>query len=255
MKEGIVRSTELVMTLVSSYLASITFIQTTLYASAISWVRMRIAEELIPFLNHLDLLIIAASIALSVILWRRGTEASFARIFMMNMFLYFPAVLDFSIFNWVALIFGLVPRGELSTMWVFSVGLILQVTYLWLRHTIRIRFTREELQKRGALEEDLDKITGGQMWYLGTLSSGASLISILIYLAIPYIQSLLMGRIHEIPNPHIVIGILSALLLSGTLIFYLRGSSIENREKSGATSITKGERGASQNGGNQNDQK
>lgn len=238
-KESIVRSTELVISLVSSYLASITLIQTTLYATALSWVRDRIAEELIPFLNQLDLLIIASSIVLCVLLWKRGTEVSFDRLFMMNMFLFFPAVLDFSSFNWVALIFGLVPLGELSAMWVFGVGILLQVTYLWLRHTIRIRFTREELEERGAREEDLDRITGGQMWYLGVISSGASLTSVLIYLAIPHLQRWIIRRVYEIPYPHILIGLVSALLLSGTLIFYLHGSSIKNQESDDSNTTEK----------------
>jgi hypothetical protein len=225
MRKSVLRTTEIVIILISSYMASITFIKTTLYNHAVTWIGERIFKESPPFMNYLDIVIIVASLSLCAYYWKKGEELSYARIFSINMLLFFPAILDFSYFNWIGLIFGLVPNPEVPPIWVFGVGLLLQMTYIWLRYTLRFRFTREELSKRGATEEDIDSVTGGQVKYLSIIALAAGISSCLIYLSVPYIQRYITRLTTVLPYPHITIGIITAILLSVSTIYYLRGSS------------------------------
>jgi hypothetical protein len=223
MRESVLRTTEIVIILISCYMASITFIKTTLYNHAVTWIGERIFKESPPFMNYLDIVIIAASLSLCAYYWKKGEELSYARIFSINMLLFFPAILDFSYFNWIGLIFGLVPNPEVPSIWVFGVGLLVQMTYIWLRCTLRFR------SKRGATEEDIDGVTGGQVKYLSIIALAAGISSCLIYLSVPYIQRYITSLTTILPYPHITIGIITAILLSVSTIYYLRGSS---RQKS-----------------------
>ncbi|MCK5670608.1 hypothetical protein KAI10_04445, partial [Candidatus Bathyarchaeota archaeon] len=166
MKESLLRTLEALVALTATYMAAVTMVQTTLYNKLLDKVSNYFGPPLDPYLPYINIGIIIAVLFLAFTFWRKGDEIWFGRLFSMNMLMFFPAVLDFSTFNWIGLIFNLTPIPGLSGLWVFGVGLLLQVTYLSLRYTVRFRYTRDELEGRGASMDDIDAVTRGQVGYL-----------------------------------------------------------------------------------------
>ena len=98
----------------------------------------------------------------------------------------------------------------------------MQVTYLMLRYTVRFRYMRDELEGRGANQEDIDSVTGGQFGYLMLLlviTTGASGI---VYFTIPLFTDFAADALSNIPVPHMVLGLLVVVVISSTLVYYLR---------------------------------
>jgi hypothetical protein len=139
------------------------------------------------------------------------------------MLMFFPSVLDFSTFNWINLILPYETITAVTIHWVFGVGLLLQATYLTLRYTVRFRGMREELEERGAEEDDIDEVSRGQMVYLGQLVAGTVVVSAGVYFGVPYVNRFLMGEAARLPYPHLVIGVVFTLLIAAGTILYLRG--------------------------------
>jgi hypothetical protein len=226
MKENSIRRIELGVAVVACYMAAVTMVQTTLYAKLVSMVKDSFIGELVgDYLAYMDVAVIVLAVLGVTVMWRRGGETYFGRIFMVNMLLFFPSVLDFSTFNWVGLILDLTPVPKVTALWVFAVGLILQVAYLTLRHTVRFREMREELLSRGAAVEDIDQVTGGQMGYLIMLVAGTAAITAVIYVVVPFISEAAKIPLGGIPVPHVVIGVVVVLCIASALILYLRSSS------------------------------
>ncbi|MGD2200127.1 MAG: hypothetical protein PVJ38_00670 [Candidatus Bathyarchaeota archaeon] len=241
--EAYIRTTELGVTLASTYIAAVTMVRTSLYAEVRPWV-MLVMGPLVSSLGGaqtpetgeavVDLLLLGMAMALSFLFWRRGDEAGFGRLFSLNMLMFFPSVLDVSTFNWINLIFPYDPTINISTLWIFGVGLLLQATYLTLRYTVRFRGLREELEGRGALEMDVDEVSKGQMIYLAQLVVGSSLACAGVYYGAPYVNRLLRGEIHGLPYPHIIVGVVCIFLIAAGIILYLRG------ERMGAIEVHEG---------------
>jgi hypothetical protein len=226
MRENVIRSIELGIALIASYMVSITLVQTTLFGVLIEKISERFAgTEIIPYLQYIDLIIISLAVILNVYMWSKESEVWFGRLFSFNMLMFFPAVLDFSTFNWISLILDYTPNPGVTALWVFAVGLVLQITYLLLRYTVRFRYLRKNLEVRGALQEDIDQVTGGQMNYLAALSILTAGLTTGIYLIIPYLNSYMAVISNILPNNHIVIGIIVVFWISAALILYLRVSS------------------------------
>jgi len=226
MKENSIRWIELGVAVVACYMAAVTMVQTTLYDKLVNMVKDSFVGELVgDYIAYMDVVVIVLAVLGVVVMWRRGGETYFGRIFMMNMLLFFPSVLDFSTFNWVGLILDLTPTPKVTALWVFAVGLILQVTYLTLRHTVRFREMREELLSRGAAAEDIDQVTGGQMGYLIMLAAGTAAVTAAIYLVVPFISEAAKSPLGGIPVPHVIIGVVVVLWIASALILYLRSSS------------------------------
>lgn len=229
--DAYIRGSEFVVALASTYMAAVTMVQTSLYWRA----RPYIAVILGPIASSLggaptgeggsalDLIIIGMALALSFTFWRRGDEAGFGRLFSLNMLMFFPSVLDFSTFNWINLILPYESITAVTVQWVFGVGLLLQATYLTLRYTVRFRGMREELEGRGADDDDVDEVSRGQMVYLGQLVVGTLAISGGVYFGVPYVNRFLMGEAIGLPYPHLIIGVVCTLLIAAGTILYLRG--------------------------------
>lgn len=225
MKENIIRSIELGIALAAGYMGAITALQTTLYAKILGKIEASfLGEFLKPYIPYFDIAVIIAVLFIVSNLWRRGDNENYAKIFSLNMLLFFSAVLDFSSFNWIGLIFNLTPQPKVSSTWVFAVGLLLQVTYLLLRYTVRFRYTREELQNRGATEEDIEQVSRGQMGYLTMLVLATMGLTAGIYFAVPFIGQALSQPLRGIPVPHVFIGFIVVMGISAALISYLRGA-------------------------------
>jgi hypothetical protein len=233
--DAYIRGSEFVVALASTYMAAVTMVQTGLYWKA----RPYIAVILGPIASSvggiptpeggspLDLIMIGMAIALSFTFWRRGDEAGFGRLFSLNMLMFFPAVLDESVFNWINLIIPYNTGTAISSEWIFSVGLLLQATYLTLRYTVRFREMRAELEERGAEENDVDEVSRGQMVYLGQLVAGTVAISAGVYFGYPYMSQLLNVEAAGLPYPQLIIGVVFTLLIATGTILYLRGGGTQ----------------------------
>jgi hypothetical protein len=229
--ESVIRGSEFVVALASTYMAVVTMVQTSLYWRA----RPYIAVVLGPIASSLggsptgeggstlDLIIIGMALALSFTFWRKGDESGFGRLFSLNMLMFFPSVLDFSQFNWINLILPYESITAVTVHWVFGVGLLLQATYLTLRYTVRFREMRKELEERGAEEDDIDEVSRGQMVYLGQLVAGTVAISVGVYFGYPSVSRFLDVEATGLPYPQLIIGVVFTLLIAAGTILYLRG--------------------------------
>jgi len=118
--ETFIRTAELGLTLASTYMAAVTLLQTSLYAKfkPLLLSLLAYAEPLLGRLHvdltFLDFALLALALFLALLFWRRGDEAGFGRLFSLNMLMFFPAVLDFSMFNWVSLILQYEPAPHIS---------------------------------------------------------------------------------------------------------------------------------------------
>ena len=195
------------MAIAASYMAAITMVQTTLYNKILEKISNSfIGPAIDPYMPYVNISIIILVLFVSFSFWRKGDEVWFGRIFTLNMLMFFPSVLDFSTFNWVGLIFDLTPTPGVTHLWVFGVGLLLQITYLMLRYTVRFRYVREELLARGAEMVDIDDITRGQVGYLVLLTASTLVLTAGIYLALPFFTKMAINPVEGLPAPHILIG-------------------------------------------------
>ncbi len=222
MKESLLRCIVALIALVATYMAAVTMVQTTLYNKLIDKVSNYFGPSLDPYLPYINIGLIIGVLFLAFTFWRKGDEIWFGRLFNMNMLMFFPAVLDFSTFNWIGLIFDMTPIPGLSGLWVFGVGLLLQVTYLSLRYTVRFRYTRDELEGRGATMEDIDAVTRGQVGYLMLLVTLTIVATSIMYISLPYITQIAADPLSTLPVPHMVVGLLVVVLIAATLVYYLR---------------------------------
>jgi len=236
--ETFVRTTELGFALASTYMTAITFLQTSIY-------KKFIYENFEPFLltfhsffEHLlgrlfigpvllDVFILVLVLFLSFTFWRKGDVVGFGRLFSMNMLMFFPSVIDFSMFNWVDLILLYEPKPSVSPLWVFAVGVLLQTTYVALMFTVRFRLVRQELLERGAEPEDVDGVSRGQMSYLAMILTGTTAVIVFLYYAVPLTKGLLRFEFSELPYPHLVIGLACTLLIAVAIVLYLRSFGAE----------------------------
>ena len=247
--ETFIRMTELGLALASTYMAAVTLLQASLYAK-FRPLLLRLGGAILGGLNidlaYLDLIPLALAMVLALLFWRRGDEAGFGRLFSLNMFMFFPAVLDFSTFNWVNLILPYDPAPRVSLPWVFGVGVLLQVTYLGLRYTVRFRELRGELIGRGAELEDVDGVSKGQMTYLALLLAGTAIITVVIYYAAPILKGMLKLEAVGLPYMHIVIGVACTILIAAAMVIYLRGQGAKSAAEPKGETPTKPERSTDQ---------
>lgn len=222
MKESLLRTLEALIALTATYMVAVTMVQTTLYNKLLDKVSNYYGPTLDPYLPYINIGIILGVLFLAFTFWRKGDEIWFGRLFNMNMLMFFPAVLDFSTFNWIGLIFNLTPIPGLSGLWVFGVGLLLQVTYLSLRYTVRFRYMRDELEGRGAAMEDIDAVTRGQVGYLMLLVMLTIVATSIVFLSLPYITQFAADPLNNLPVPHMIVGLLVVVMIAATLVYYLR---------------------------------
>jgi len=221
-----IRTVELGVALASTYMVAVTLAQTSIYGKLKPWILRFLAPLLSSFgadPAFFDIMILGVVLSISFLAWRRGDVAGFGRLFSLNMLMFFPAVIDFSMFNWVNLIFPYDPAPQVGDLWVFGVGLLLQATYLTLRYTVRFRGIREELIGRDADEGDVNEVSRGQMTYLVQLVLGTALISAGVYFGAPYVKNLLKVEAAGLPYPHVIIGVACTFLIAAAIILYLRG--------------------------------
>jgi hypothetical protein len=227
--ETYIRTAELGVALASTYMVVVTLLQSSIYVSKLKPFIMRYIGPFQARMGvssaYFDLVLLGMVLMMSFVFWRRGDEVGFGRLFTLNMLMFFAAVVDFSIFNWVNLILPYDPTPQVTALWVFGVGLLLQATYLTLRYTVRFRLLRDELTDRGAKLDDVDEVSKGQMTYLTQLVGGTAAICAVVFYLTPIVRSLLRVEASGLPYPHIVIGVICSLLIAAATILYLRSGA------------------------------
>jgi hypothetical protein len=224
--ETYIRFTELGVALASTYMVAVTMLQTSIYAKFQPYVIMIFGSFLLSWgaePDYIDIFILLFVLVLSFLFWRGGKESDYGKLFSLNMLMYFPSVLDFSMFNWVNLILPYEAEPQVTALWVFGVGILLQITYLTLRYTAIFKEVRNELEERGAEASDLDKVSRGQMGYLLLLVLSTAVISTAVYFGFPFVRNYLSEELTGYPYPHLIIGVLGTFLIAGATILYLRG--------------------------------
>lgn len=98
-----------------------------------------------------------------------------------------------------------------------------------LRYTYRFREERVELLSRGALEEDINQVSRGQMGYLTLIVSATAATTAFIYVVVPYLNEYLQQLLNSLPyfirsKAPVFVGIIVILGIATSLILYLRSS-------------------------------
>ncbi len=220
--ERVIRGVELLFAVVSSYLSALLLVKSGLYIEFKNLILPLLGLLDLPLEAYLDLMLLAAAVLLSLLIWRRGSESAYAKLFSLNLLMFFPAILDYSHFNWIMLILPYTPRAEMPLL-TFIAGLLLQLSYLTIRSTLLIRYTRDELLGRGAEPQDVDAISKGQMTYLTLILTVSALTLAAIYLSLPHLEALLRAETLGIPYTHIVIGFSATLLIAIATLLFLKG--------------------------------
>ena len=236
-----IRTAELGLALATTYMTAVTLFQTTIYAK-VRPILLRFGGPILGGFRidiaYFDLTLLTLAMAMSLLFWRRGDEAGFGRLFSLNMLMFFPAVIDFSMFNWVSLILAYDPVTHVSILWVFGVGILLQATYISLRYTVRFRGLRKELMDRGAEMDDIDKVSKGQMTYLVQLVVGTAAITAAIYSATMLLKGRLRFEATGWPYFHIVVGVACTVIIAVATLIYLRAQETAPATKQKEETIT-----------------
>ena len=220
--EKAIRGVELLLAVAPSYLSALLLVKSGLYMEFKNLIFPILGLLGLPLEAYLDLMPLAAAVLLSLLIWRRGSESAYAKLFSFNLLMFFPAILDYSHFNWVMLILPYTPRAEMPLL-TFITGLLLQLSYLTIRSTLLIRYTRDELLGRGAEPEDVDAISRGQMVYLTLILTASTLMLAAIYLALPHLEALMRLETLRFPYTHLVVGLSATLLIALATLLFLKG--------------------------------
>jgi len=219
--ERFIRGLELLLAVVSTYLSSLLLVKSGLYQEMRGYLSTLLAPLGLPLDAYMDMAILSTSLLLSLLLWKRGSEMAYARLFSLNLLMFFPPVLDYSLFNWVELILPYSPAPG-TPLLVFVAGLLLQSTYLTIRSTLLVRHIRGELLGRGAEPRDVDAISRGQMAYLALTLTASILILAAVYLALPRLEGLLRAEVLMVPYTHIIIGVSATILIAVATLLFLK---------------------------------
>ncbi|RJS86458.1 hypothetical protein CW701_02375 [Candidatus Bathyarchaeota archaeon] len=217
-----IRGLELAMALCSSYLSALLLVKSGLYLEFKNFILPILTLLGLPLEAYIDLIPLSVALSLSLLIWRRGSESAYAKLFSLNLLMFFPAILDYSHFNWIMLMLPYTPRADMPLL-TFITGLMLQTSYLTIRSTLLIRHVRMELLSRGAEPEDVEAISRGQMAYLSLTLTASILMLSAIYLTLPHLETLMRLQILGIPYTHLIIGLSATLLIAVATLLFLKG--------------------------------
>jgi len=153
-------------------------------------------------------------------------EENMSSIYYLNLFLYVPEVLSFSKLDWLK-IAGITlkfttPRSFIE---ILLTGLYIIVGYLTLLFFTNFKQTMLELEIRGAKQDNVDKVFIKQ----SVITLILILISFLITMILAFLVTISKTLIHEILMSYgyryIVLGILSSIIVSVSLLLYFRDTA------------------------------
>ena len=225
---ALIRVYEVLVTVVSSYLAISSFFASSLYESLSLLLNRVLSVYNILTISTADVikmvpLLISAIVFLIIIYdYAIGKPENIIDIFEINLVLISPEVLSFSKLNWMNLIETpqiLEPsRGQAT---VFLTGAVILVGYISLFFTSRFKETSSELTERGADSGMVQDVFVKQSVLTNGILFASALLSALVYVTIPFLNGLLASTVSGRSYSYLVLGGLSVITLISTLfIFY-----------------------------------
>jgi magnesium-transporting ATPase (P-type) len=225
---ALIRVYEVLVTVGSSYLAISSFFASSLYESLSQLINRVLAAYDILTISTADVtkivpLLVSAIVFLVVIYdYAIGKPENMIDIYEINLVLISPEVLSFSKLNWMNLIEKpqiLEPgRGQAT---VFLTGVVILMGYISLFFTSRFKETSRELEERGANLGKVQKVFMKQSTLTIGMVLASALLSVMVYVSIPFLHRLLAPSIFRISHIYLLLGSLSVIILTVTLfIFY-----------------------------------
>jgi hypothetical protein len=224
---ALIRVYEVLVTIGSSYLAINSFFASSLYDSLSQLINRVLATYNILTISSTDVtkivpLLVSAIVFLVVIYdYAIGTPDNMIDIYEINLVLISPEALSFSKLNWMNLIQRpqiLEPTRGPAT--VFLTGVVILVGYISLLFTSRFKETSQELVERGADDGRVQEIFVKQSVLTIGLVFASALLSVMVYVSIPFVSSLLASSVSGISYGYLVLGILAVIILSVTVFFF-----------------------------------
>jgi magnesium-transporting ATPase (P-type) len=224
---ALIRVYEVLVTIGSSYLAISSFFASSLYDSLSQLINRVLAAYDILTISSTDVtkivpLLVSAIVFLVVIYdYAIGKPENMIDIFEINLVLISPEVLSFSKLNWMNLIEKpqiLEPTRGPAT--VFLTGVVILVGYISLLFTSKFKETSRELVERGADYGRVQEIFVKQSVLTIGLVLASALLSLVVYVSIPFVSSLMASSISRISYSYLVLGILAVVIFSVTVFFF-----------------------------------
>jgi hypothetical protein len=224
---GLIRVYEVLITIGSSYLAINSFFASSLYDSVSQLINRVLAMYNIQTVSTTDVtkivpLMVSAIVFLVVIYdYAIGKPENMIDIYEINLVLISPEALSFSKLNWMNLIQKpqiLEPTRGSAT--VFLTGVVILVGYISLLFTSRFKETSQELVERGADHVLVQEIFVKQSVLAIGLVFASALLSVMVYVSIPFVSNMLASSVSSISNSYLVLGVLAVVILSVTLFFF-----------------------------------
>jgi len=225
---ALIRAYEVLVTVGSSYLAISSFFASSLYESLSQLINRVLAVYDILTISTADVtkivpLLVSAIVFLVVIYdYAIGKPENMIDIYEINLVLISPEVLSFSKLNWMNLIEKpqiLEPNRGQAT--VYLTGVLILVGYISLFFTSRFKETSRELEERGANPGRVQEVFVKQSILTISMVLASALLSAMVYVSIPFIQSLLAPMVSGVSHSYLLLGGLSVIILVSTLfVFY-----------------------------------
>jgi len=224
---SLIRVYEVLVTIGSSYLAINSFFASSLYDSVSQLINRVLAMYNIQTVSTTDVtkivpLMVSAIVFLVVIYdYAIGKPENMIDIYEINLVLISPEALSFSKLNWMNLIQKpqiLEPTRSSAT--VFLTGVVILVGYISLLFTSRFKETSHELVERGADHVRVQEIFVKQSVLAIRLVFASALLSVMVYVSIPFVCNILASSISKISYSYLVLGILAVAIFSVTLFFF-----------------------------------
>jgi len=225
---ALIRVYEVLVTVGSSYLAISSFFASSLYESLSQLISRVLAGYDVLTISIADVtkivpLLVSAIVFLVVIYdYAIGKPENMIDIYEINLVLISPEVLSYSKLNWMNLIEKpqiLEPaRGQAT---VYLTGVVILVGYISLFFTSRFKETSRELAERGANPGRVQEVFVKQSILTISMVLASALLSVMVYVSMPFIHSLLFPMVSVVSHSYLLLGGLGVIILVSTLfVFY-----------------------------------
>ena len=224
-----IRIYEASITILSSYLAISSFFNSSLYQTIATGLNQLLrlfqintisSQQITTIIPLLVTLLVSLLIAYDYII---GKPENIINIYQLNLLLITPETLSYSKLDWLNLIQKpqiLEPIRTPTT--VFLSGAIILLGYLSLYFISLSRKTSEELAYRGIEENSINEIFLRQSALSITLTASAALITTMVFLSIPPLNTLIQTILGQQPYGYLAFGVPGVTLLLFSLWYYFR---------------------------------
>ena len=224
-----IRIYEASITILGTYLAISSFFNSSLYKTIATGLNQLLrlfqintisSQQITTIIPLLVTLLVSLLIAYDYII---GKPENIINIYQLNLLLITPETLSYSQLDWLNLIQKpqiLEPIRTPTT--VFLSGAIILLGYLSLYFISLSRKTSQELAYRGIEENSINEIFQRQSALSITLTASAALITTIVFLAIPPLNTMIQTILGQQPYRYLAFGVPGVTLLLLSLWYYFR---------------------------------